>query len=406
MNRGSYMHSISMKTEIRSDKVKQVSKMPPPRPQCCAHKSSNGVRCTVRSRVREGIPDYAPMCGTHANSFLTQVNAAGLPPPERCHQGVGPNWCIHNHVDGSIYCQNHLNEFARRERRANLAQERRDAIREEVTAFVNRDPRPDWRVVARELFANNQRDNEFNYEVGIAYFTDIRVHPPGHADGDNPWIFRQFWRELEWGNPAAPPPPPVITRRAELAVLARDGQNVHTRYVVEQTRALEEKLLAVPVPDRQVTEVAISQEWIRLISTRIRWGTILKTINDVHRWFSQSDCRQAGDNLYRRLLRAVVAKINRSEGETRDELYRRLWEECFEATGMCCEGHISRLCNVFVGFDEEFKPPVSLGELLQNKMAAIAMSGVSEVEKLNQATAFFDEVGLPAADRIAWLEAF
>ena len=315
------------------------------------------------------------------------------------------NWCNNDHADGSIYCQDHLDMFARWARQADLARQRQQNIRAKVNALVNRAPRPEWRDVARELFANNMRDHVFNYQVALAYFTDIRVHPPGHAEGGDTMIFRRFWRILEIGALAAAPPPPAV-RHAELAALARDGQNVHTRHVVEQTRGLEEKLLAVPVPDRQITEVAISQEWIRLISTRIRWGTILKTINDVHRWFAQTDCRRAGDNLYRRLLRAVVAKINRAEGETRDELYRRLWEECYEATGMCCEGHISRLCNVFVGFDEEFKPPVSLGELLQNKMAAIAMSDVSDEEKLTQARAFFDEVGVPEADRTAWLEAF
>ena len=73
---------------------------------------------------------------------------------------------------------------------------------------------------------------------------------------------------------------------------------------------------------------------------------------------------------------------------------------------MCCEGHLSRLCNVFVGFDEAFRPPVSLGELLQNKMAAIASLDLSYDDKIQQAIDFFNEVGLPHADRSAWLDAF
>ena len=94
------------------------------------------------------------------------------------------------------------------------------------------------------------------------------------------------------------------------------------------------------------------------------------------------------------------------DDERRTELFRRLWEECAESVGMCCEGHISRLCNVLVGFDEAFQPPVPFGEILQSKMAAIAGLDISDDEKRRQANAFFDEHGTPAEERTAWLEAF
>jgi hypothetical protein len=73
---------------------------------------------------------------------------------------------------------------------------------------------------------------------------------------------------------------------------------------------------------------------------------------------------------------------------------------------MCCDGHISRLCNVLVGFDEAFAPPVPFGEILQSKMAAIATQDISTDEKVQQATAFFNEYAVPEADRTAWLDAF
>ena len=94
------------------------------------------------------------------------------------------------------------------------------------------------------------------------------------------------------------------------------------------------------------------------------------------------------------------------DDERKTEMYKRAWEECYEAVGMCCEGHISRLCNVLVGFDEAFQPPVSFGELLQSKMSVIAGLDVSDEEKRRQATAFFDEYGTPAEERVAWLDAF
>jgi hypothetical protein len=84
---------------------------------------------------------------------------------------------------------------------------------------------------------------------------------------------------------------------------------------------------------------------------------------------------------------------------------KRLWEECEEAVGMCCEGHLARLANVLVGFDEAFKPPVPVGEILQQKMADIAQMKLSPKLKLQKAIAVMDELAIPIADRAPWLEA-
>jgi hypothetical protein len=63
------------------------------------------------------------------------------------------------------------------------------------------------------------------------------------------------------------------------------------------------------------------------------------------------------------------------------------------------------LVNVLVGFDDAFRPPVSQGEMIQNRIAAIAaLEGVSVEERIRQANAFFDEIAYPGADRVAWIE--
>jgi hypothetical protein len=82
-----------------------------------------------------------------------------------------------------------------------------------------------------------------------------------------------------------------------------------------------------------------------------------------------------------------------------------MYEECRESLEMCIDGHISRLANVLVGFDENFKPPVSQGELVQNRISAIGAMNVQPDEKTRLATAFFEEIGLPSDQRTAWLEA-
>jgi hypothetical protein len=246
--------------------------------------------------------------------------------------------------------------------------------------------------------------NDIRYAVALRYF-EVTVR-----DRDINRLIR-YWDWLDAGEPgvdptlaqgAVPLPPPV----PELGRIAADAQSVHTAPVSQQTNAGTEKLLAAAIPNNQQTEKSVMRGWLSVSGNTVGWNDMLRVANDVNKWFNTPTCRAHNDNLYRRLLRGLVATINRSDDEMRPELYKRLWEECREATGMCCEGHISRLCNVMVGFDEAFQPQVSLGELMQQKMAAIATLDVSEEEKRRQATAWFDEMAVPAAERVAWLDAF
>jgi hypothetical protein len=142
----------------------------------------------------------------------------------------------------------------------------------------------------------------------------------------------------------------------------------------------------------------------------VSYERICAVWHDVVHWWNTVRCRVAAhappDELYRRILRGLVAHIDRVEpAETRLELYRRLFQEAEESVGMCCEGHLSRLINVLVGFDDAFAPPVSQGELIQNRIAAIAAHDDASVEeRIRLANAFFDEIAYPAAERAAWLD--
>jgi len=60
---------------------------------------------------------------------------------------------------------------------------------------------------------------------------------------------------------------------------------------------------------------------------------------------------------------------------------------------MCCIGHINRLVNVLVGFDDSFKPQMSKGEILQNKFSEFAKME-DDTEKYVQATALLAELGV------------
>lgn len=182
---------------------------------------------------------------------------------------------------------------------------------------------------------------------------------------------------------------PVVQPRTELERLAQDSQNVHTGPVNKQTRENEKILLATEVPSDPHT--------LEEISNKIKDVRILR---DITKWYNVKSCRKPDDYLYRRLLDALWIWIRDNP-----ELLKRFHEEATESLKMCCEGHISRLCNVMVGFDDAFKPPVSTGELLQQKISAIAGSELSIEYKVGEVWIVFEELGIPMEDRSAWIEA-
>jgi hypothetical protein len=135
-------------------------------------------------------------------------------------------------------------------------------------------------------------------------------------------------------------------------------------------------------------------------------SSLTEVYKDMKHWGNVSEIFQAGDYLYRRTLRGLWANIQTKNGELYKELVKRLWEECSEAVGLCATGHISRLTNVLVGFDEKFLPQVSIQEMFQNAMAAIGQQDVSPEEKRVMARKVMDEMKIPHEERDPWLEAF
>lgn len=197
--------------------------------------------------------------------------------------------------------------------------------------------------------------------------------------------------------------PPVghgpLAPRTELEALTRDSQNVHTSAVNKQTIDGEVTLLATSVAVGQDTLAEIQEAWrTRPPATR---KSVLK---DASRWYETKTCRTDGDRLYQRLLDGLWTRIKLSPHK--DDLVQRLWEEAVESLKMCCEGHISRICNVLVGYDETFKAPVSAGEMLQQRIAAIAGEDISLPHKVVKAWEVMEELQIPREQRMEWIEAF
>jgi hypothetical protein len=302
-----------------------------------------------------GHPMHRDHCGMHARI------AARMPP-------VVPGQCEHiiAAVAGAHWCG-----------RANAENERLCAIH-----VIVRDAEAVVAARARAILVQMQDQAHAERVAQIA--AEIAQPLPGaHRD--------PFLAHLEAMGPAPAPGP--------LGRIAADRQNVHTAAVVKQTNAGEAKLLATK-GDGLTVGLRIG----RVFAARPgKLPALLRVLNDIDHWYHQQNCRQPGDRLYARVLEGLYHTIVRQPEPVQKELFNRLWEEASESVGMCCEGHLSRLVNVMAGFDDAFKPPVSLGEALQSKMAAIAASGAADA--VDQAKAYMAELGLTAAEQAPWLEA-
>ena len=204
------------------------------------------------------------------------------------------------------------------------------------------------------------------------------------------------WVETEWVFFQRARPTPTVAARSDLHALALDAQNVHTSVVNRQTSDALSVLLETVVPSRPCTLAGIKHAWEH------RPGRS-KVVRDMDQWYSTAECRSAGDWLYKRAIDGLWVRIQLSPHK--DDLINRLWEECSDAVGMCCEGHLSRIANVLVGFDMSVRADVPVGEILQQKIAAISGMELSIERKVGKAWGVMEELAVPMSERIAWIDA-
>jgi len=188
--------------------------------------------------------------------------------------------------------------------------------------------------------------------------------------------------------------PAIPADLGEMGRLAYDGQNVHTRVVNEVVNSGLEVLLDVRDPVN-----GFDGFWSNFPVTKENRAMH----RDMKKWYDTESCRSESDWLYRKTLDGLWTLIGRSP--FRDELMVRLIQEAEESIGMCCDGHIARLCNVMVGFDDAFKPPVSVAEILGARMAAIADLDLSVEAKVIEAWKVFEELHIDFEARKEWVSA-
>jgi hypothetical protein len=178
----------------------------------------------------------------------------------------------------------------------------------------------------------------------------------------------------------------ALPRLGALAAFVQDPQNVHTKEAVALMNDTTDEILA--------TEVEAGTE--KKILRQIRAMFMEKRIkDDISLWAKK-------EPKYLDMLTHTWVKINNSAETIKADLIQRLKEEIAESVGMCAQGHIARLCNVFAGFEEMPVQAMSL----QDRMAEISRIDGDTEMKIAEAQRVFDEMKIPEAERTAWLEAF
>ena len=214
-------------------------------------------------------------------------------------------------------------------------------------------------------------------------------------------------RARAWREQAAVHPPHAFRPDQREAQLAHDNQNVHTQEISKQMKDSIDLLLSVEVPATQTnTFNELATSWRRLAANQPELDAVYA---DAVAWWNRPTIFAQGDKLYRKCLRGLWWTIKNYKGEVREELEKRLWQECKEAAipySVCTQGHMARLSNVMVGFDDAFAPPVPVGEILQQKMAAISEMDIEYEKQIELAEAVLAELKIPHEEHKNWLAAF
>ena len=354
--------------------------------------TQGGTQCKVRGKVVEGREGR--LCGTH-----------GKPAPPQCTIITRGVQCDHRVVAGSqTECSYHKNSRERRER-WQMWQNTKTRLR---NIYIERFGDNPIRFHALfETVLSTYLHQAINHRIANPMQTDneaVDAFPvPEIADFIAIIEARAAEAAARWAEWRARQP---AANLPELGRMAHDSQNVHTRAVSDQSNKNMEILLAIDskdIPAAQATLNEIKQAWDKIYAAQ---KVDNRLYDDMKKWWNQTSCTQQNDYLYRRLLRRLWFKIKSTENEeTRTELTKRLQQECAEAFGLCCAGHINRLCNVMVGFDERFVQEVKKGDttVLQNRFAQIAQIE-DDVEKYVQATRVIAEQGLTAEEAAPWLD--
>ena len=390
------------RTEIVAFAAAGLPPIPPPIPRTRCITNQNHAHWGDRFQCRAMAPPGQQFC-TRCEAVRPRPD---LPPTQQCIRAG----CERIRSTRG-FCEHHARQDLTRQRTRHIADQWNLAVIQmdtdptrwnEIVAGWDAHQPPEllgqrwwWATQARQLRVR-LAGHYFIREL----WNETHPHDPMDENGVIDWHWNRMRRHEEQD-----PAPAAGTLRA----FVRDGQNVHTRVVSDQTTAGLAKLLAAPRLDN------MSENTKRFIAKLLEASVRGKKLREnqsaaIHRdfnhWYATETCRNVSDHLYRRTMDGLLMTIREvGSSAARTELYLRLVEEMQDSVGMCCDGHITRLVNVMAGFDDAFVPEKSVGEKVQELFAALAAKECSLLEKVAEGVQNLRKWGVPEDEWEPWIDA-
>lgn len=353
----------------------------------CIHFITREVQCALNVGENE-------RCAKHHAQHLKREADAGAIREGGCHAILVNGKRCDRFANGeSTLCTRHIQYDARakeireRQRLEDISIEQRSAV------FINDGIA--WRLCLQMLLSEWR---ESLISGRVFWQVAKKVNAAQGGTFDQMYAFYDEIRFMQILPYQQAEPAPV----GDLQRLAEDRQNVHTKEVSRHTEKLTNLLLKEKVSPEQRTLQMLTIKFAKFCKTD-KMSQLIQVLDDMNLWYEKPTCIREGDALYRHLLNAAVCKIEASP--LRKSLYRRAYEECTESVGLCCQGHLSRIINIFSGFESEFTSPVSSKELLQTKMAAISAMDSSHEDKVRHASDTLGELDIPKEEWGVWIDA-
>ena len=250
----------------------------------------------------------------------------------------GGTQCIRNSREGDVRCGGHMKMYEalvkKHGRRANIIQR----------AF-------DQRMIYRAQL-RGQRERVFeNQQHEYQRWTQFEF--PGDVDDDDDDVV-----EVE-----------AIPLQRPLQALAEDNQNVHTTIVVNQTKEIVKRILAISIPHPYKWNIRIISKTPGEIITNCRLSINAGRIM-MDKYTLSDDIYEMGEGIYGKVLDGVWQYIKASEHK--EDLCKILAQELRDNVAQCLQGNLSRLCNVLAGYMEGVGSQESMAEILGRRFALIS----------------------------------
>jgi hypothetical protein len=189
--------------------------------------------------------------------------------------------------------------------------------------------------------------------------------------------------------------PPLIPfgppNRPDLAAFTQDRQNVHRTDTVKYVYKVIESLKNITIPEDQKTVPEIITQC----------DLSARAIITLAIYYYESTEIYGIPNAYPKTLDSIWAFVK--PHPEKNELLSRVRDELTDNIGMCAQGNLSRLCNILSGYLEGVVPPRPRHEILQDRLADIALD--DEGDKVGRARLVLAELEVPPGDWAPWLAA-